>query len=298
MDSQPLVSVTIPTKNSALKHSVRVLERCLQSIRSQEVPVEIVVADDASTDETTEIARSFGASVVDARPLLEQRYQGFKASTADLVVMLDSDQLLEENALSRCLEAMGDHDIVVLGERSVEGGGWVSRLYAADKRLLHARADYYADVKRANLLPRVYRRSVLEQAFAQIPERVRKTPLAPDLDIIFTAVASRTTSVGVVPDAVRHLEMDSLRELWRKYFRWGSMLPRLYGELPHLRALNRTQVVSRFRGRGPMRDHLQAYALVGLKSAPYVLGYVKGWLAWQVSSRLTSGRAERPSRRP
>ncbi|HEX2069462.1 MAG TPA: glycosyltransferase [Actinomycetota bacterium] len=297
MDSKPVVSVTIPTKNSATKHSMPTFERCLESVVSQGVPVEIVVADDESTDGTVDIARSFGARVVgDARPLLQARYEAFRASRGDIVIMLDSDQLLEEGALSRCLEAMREHDVLVLGERSAEGGGWISRLYAADKRLLHRRADFHMDPKRASLLPRVFRRSVLEQAFASIPERLRRAVLFQDHIMIHKLVMDLSPSVGIVPDAVRHLEMDTLRELWRKYYRWGAQLPMEYRDFPEFRTLNRRQVASRFGSGGvPMSDRLQAYLLVVLKAVPYGLGFLKGRLSWRLSSTRSPGRSVPPN---
>ena len=55
MDSTPLVSVIIPTKNST-----RTIEICLQSIKKQSYPkIEITVVDNYSRDKTKEIAQKY-----------------------------------------------------------------------------------------------------------------------------------------------------------------------------------------------------------------------------------------------
>src|SRR5690348_14047097 len=69
----PLVSIIVPARNEEL-----CLERCLESLVSQTgIGFEIIVVDDASTDRTGEIARSFAARqgatvrVISAPPLPE-----------------------------------------------------------------------------------------------------------------------------------------------------------------------------------------------------------------------------------
>jgi glycosyltransferase involved in cell wall biosynthesis len=66
----PIVSVIVPARNEEA-----CLERCLESLVSQAgVPFEIIVVDDASTDQTGEIARSFAGSEAASR-------RGSKAGT-------------------------------------------------------------------------------------------------------------------------------------------------------------------------------------------------------------------------
>lgn len=63
----PIVSVIVPARNEEA-----CLERCLESLVSQAgIPFEIIVVDDASTDRTGEIARSFAGS--EAASLRERR---------------------------------------------------------------------------------------------------------------------------------------------------------------------------------------------------------------------------------
>lgn len=116
------VSVVIPTKNSA-----RTLEACLQSIRTQAYqPIEIVVADNGSTDATKEIAERLADSVIGAGPERSaQRNAAARHAQGSCLVFIDSDMVLEENVVGECVEAVSAHaDAVVIPERSFGDGFW------------------------------------------------------------------------------------------------------------------------------------------------------------------------------
>lgn len=65
MEGKPIVSVIVPARNEEA-----CLGECLESLVSQKgVPYEVIVVDDASTDRTAEVARSFGVNVLAAGEL-------------------------------------------------------------------------------------------------------------------------------------------------------------------------------------------------------------------------------------
>lgn len=88
------VSVVIPAHNAE-----RYLKATLQSALNQsEVPLEIVVVDDASTDATSSIARSFGPLVrvipnEGPRGASRARNCGVRAALGELIGFLDADDL-------------------------------------------------------------------------------------------------------------------------------------------------------------------------------------------------------------
>jgi glycosyltransferase involved in cell wall biosynthesis len=87
----PRVTVIMPTLNAA-----GVLEVCLRALRAQDYPasqMEILVADGGSQDRTREIARSFGAVVLDnPRRIAEQgKRLALAAATGEMVFFLDAD---------------------------------------------------------------------------------------------------------------------------------------------------------------------------------------------------------------
>ena len=99
----PLFSLVVPAYNRA-----DFIGRCLESIVAQEFDdLEVVVVDDASTDGTADVARSF-ADRLCLRVLVNHvncerswsRNRGAEGARGRYVVFLDSDDVLETGALS------------------------------------------------------------------------------------------------------------------------------------------------------------------------------------------------------
>ena len=95
------VSVVIPTHNHAA-----FLRQAIDSALSQTLPpLEIIVVDDGSTDETPAILREYGSRI---RPIRQPnagvaaaRNTGIGAATGDLIAFLDSDDVWEPSKLAR-----------------------------------------------------------------------------------------------------------------------------------------------------------------------------------------------------
>jgi glycosyltransferase involved in cell wall biosynthesis len=111
----PFVSFVLPTFRAA-----RFLPACLESIRRQDYPpdrYEILVADGGSDDGTTDVARRFGARLVEAGGLLAEaaKKRAFVAAGGDFLALVDADNELRGTdwlarataALSRHPEALG-----------------------------------------------------------------------------------------------------------------------------------------------------------------------------------------------
>ena len=165
-DNAPLVSIIVPCYNQG-----RFLRYALDSALAQTYPnVEVVVVNDGSTDDTSEVARSYGDRIV----LVEQenaglsaaRNSGILASSGEFIVLLDSDDVL----LTECVSLRASHLIenpsvgIVAGYyREIdESGEMLPRL--PEIRRISAQAHYYQAVKR-NWGPPVgwtIRRSALE----------------------------------------------------------------------------------------------------------------------------------------
>jgi glycosyltransferase involved in cell wall biosynthesis len=250
----------------------------LVSVEEQHVPTEIIVADDCSSDETRAIAARFGARVLTGPlPLLDARIRAAQAASADVIVLLDSDQVLQPGVFSRCLELLDDFDVLVLGESSYRPSNWLSGLFAADRRLLHQLSDHHLDPAGGGLLPRVFKSDLLKQGLRDIATPVQRLAVAQDHAIIWSVVARLRPSVAIVPEAVVHEEMTSLGELWRKYFRWGAGLPSLFGAAPEYRQLTQRAVRARlYRGDAGIRDYVRSIVLLAIKAVPYGLGFGYG----------------------
>jgi 4,4'-diaponeurosporenoate glycosyltransferase len=95
-------SIIVPARNEEDS-----LPRLLQSIALSGVqPIEILVVDDASTDNTASIAQSFGATVIPSRPLPEgwtgktwACHQGAQRALGDHLLFLDADTFFVDRGL-------------------------------------------------------------------------------------------------------------------------------------------------------------------------------------------------------
>ena len=78
------------------------------SARAVNEQYEIIVADDASTDRTAEIARSLGARVerVNYRQIAGTRNAGVRASVGEFIFFVDADTLINPRTLRSALISM------------------------------------------------------------------------------------------------------------------------------------------------------------------------------------------------
>jgi glycosyltransferase involved in cell wall biosynthesis len=86
-----------------------------------------IVADNGSTDGSTDVARSHGAIVVDARPkgFGAACHAGLLAATDDIVCFLDADGSLDPQQLDRVLAPLlAGADLVLGRRRPTERGAW------------------------------------------------------------------------------------------------------------------------------------------------------------------------------
>lgn len=90
----PKITFTVPTYNASSD-----LKKCLEGIRKQDYPqekIEIIIADGGSSDDTVEVARGFGAKVLDNPKKLSEFGVpiAIQKATGDLVVSLATDNEL------------------------------------------------------------------------------------------------------------------------------------------------------------------------------------------------------------
>lgn len=86
---EPTLSVVIPVKDDAAE-----LRRCLRALARQTLPPdEIIVVDNASTDDSAAVAARHGARVVrcDTPGIPAATASGYDAATGDVILRLDAD---------------------------------------------------------------------------------------------------------------------------------------------------------------------------------------------------------------
>ena len=102
----PLVSVIIPAFNRA--HSIRIsIDSVLQQTYQ---PLEVVVVDDGSTDETADVLAEYGNQIISIRQEnsgpSSARNKGVAHAKGDIIAFLDSDDTWEPQKLERQIRLM------------------------------------------------------------------------------------------------------------------------------------------------------------------------------------------------
>lgn len=129
--SSQLVSVVVPTLNAS-----RLVRRCLQSIADQDYsPIELIVVDGHSTDDTLSIARDFTSHVylegtapppagVFTAPA--QRNAGASRASGAYIYHVDADMILPPGLIGECVDLLrdGTAHAVIIPERSFGAGYW------------------------------------------------------------------------------------------------------------------------------------------------------------------------------
>lgn len=122
--SVPPVAVIIPTLNEA-EH----LPACLATVRTHLGPVETIVADGGSNDNTTAIAKAAGAIVLSAPRGRGLQYRaGVERATADWLLFLHADTLLPPESATTILDFTANRgaQIATFGFRFHDGGFWLN----------------------------------------------------------------------------------------------------------------------------------------------------------------------------
>lgn len=122
-NSRTACAVIIPCHNYG-----KYLSECLDSVLSQtHAPAEILVVDDASTDETPHIARAYSSKGVrytriDARDPHIARRCGIDATISPVVCCLDADDRIAPDYLARGLPLLEDQEVGVVWSKVQEFG--------------------------------------------------------------------------------------------------------------------------------------------------------------------------------
>jgi glycosyltransferase involved in cell wall biosynthesis len=102
-----MISFVIPAHNEAalIGRTLTAVGECAQDVAE---PYEVIVADDASTDGTGEIARGHGARVVPVhfRRIAATRNAGGRAAAGDLLFFVDADTVPTAPAVRAALRAL------------------------------------------------------------------------------------------------------------------------------------------------------------------------------------------------
>ena len=106
------ISIIIPAYNAA-----KFIDKCLSSIRSSKYDkYEIIVVDDCSTDNTVEVANSYGVKIIKLEKNTGPAYarnEGAKFASGNILFFADSDVEFYQNTLNQIAKLFQNDDIHV-----------------------------------------------------------------------------------------------------------------------------------------------------------------------------------------
>jgi glycosyltransferase involved in cell wall biosynthesis len=106
----PFLSIIIPVYNS-----INTLGRCLNSIKDSDYSnFEVIIVNDASTDNSIDAAREYECKIIDLKENHGSNYarnRGANSAEGELLVFIDSDVILKENALTNIVRSMRNKKI-------------------------------------------------------------------------------------------------------------------------------------------------------------------------------------------
>jgi glycosyltransferase involved in cell wall biosynthesis len=207
----PLVSVIIPVKNGA-----HLLGRCLEALRRQRyAPIELIVVDNGSTDNTAALAASYGARVLfqpQGRPAAA-RNAGARAAQGLLLLHIDADMELHPESVAQCVAAAQvGAGLVILPERNVAQGYWM-RAFSFGKELVRGAPGFE------------YGRFVERERFAAVGGYDETLHSGEDRDLHLRLAAAGATVASIEALTLHHVEHLTLRDVMRKTAHYTGTRP-------------------------------------------------------------------------
>jgi glycosyltransferase involved in cell wall biosynthesis len=215
---KPKVSVIVPTSDSE-----RTISKCLESVGNQSYSNhETIIADNFSHDNTVNIAKGFGAIIMQRKcNPAAARNVGVAISTGQYVLFLDSDQVLSKNVIEECVEKSlaNDAGMVRILEVFVGKGFW-SQCSAVWKNS-YRKVDQVHRLRRDILrgIPRFFQKERLVQAGMFSPRLL----WGEDYDLYERMIKMGIKEV-MCESELYHFEPTSIGKILWKSFNYGKSL--------------------------------------------------------------------------
>jgi glycosyltransferase involved in cell wall biosynthesis len=230
--NRPEISVVIPAYQAA-----QVIGSCVRVLGQQTVPrerYEIIVVDDASTDETASIAREAGADQVLVPPHggpSVARNAGVEAANGEIVLFTDADCEPSPEWIERMVSPFADPQVMgAKGAYRNRQQALVARLVQLEYEVRYERMAEQARIDFVDTYAAAYRRDLLLEAGGFDP--TYPLPSAEDVDLSFR-LARQGHWLVFVPDAwVWHRHPTSLYTYLARKGRYGLWRALLYLRYP------------------------------------------------------------------
>jgi len=268
----PLISIIIPSRNSEAT-----LRLCLSAIKKQTYThIEVIIVDSYSTDKTVDIAKSYVGTKIYSYEggLLGSRILGIQKSKGIYVLLLDSDQILSPSCVKEAVDKAQEKgfQMLALQESVYEVHTFLQWLFACDRKIIESVGDINPET--SAILPRFFLTSLIIRAVDDIPKGIISTVGGPDHAILYYESWKISKKVGIVLNAVKHMEASSIVSLFKKCYRWGYTGYSAKTQSDYKKLMRHKE---RFRvglfTNGLYVESMASILLLILKGIPYMFGY-------------------------
>ncbi|ACP37757.1 glycosyl transferase family 2 [Sulfolobus islandicus M.14.25] len=246
------------------------LKEFFESIRGQTFQDYEVVVVNSGGDRISDLVKEYGFKEVRRGVrLLEARYLANKESKGDYTLLLDETRPLRKDALELLSKKL--HDMVIIGEKELGDSVWIKAAQLDKENIMYCNTP---EAIKGFALPRLFKRDLLNSVF----DRLRKglgekfsQVIFPDHELIYYEASRLSSDVFVIKEElIYHYGDASLRDIMRKYYRYGKSL-KVLKNTPYSFMTS----VSRKKRRicvGGLKGRLILYSLYLVRGVPFLIG--------------------------
>ena len=228
------------------------LRECLDSIfQSNFQEFEVIVNDSSGSPVVSDILKDYDVRILERKSKsFESRYITTMASKGEKIFIFDETRVMEKTLLGDVNNR--NNDMLVIKERDT-GKGIVNYFSNLDKSNLPNDLSILNPMRNKSVIPRVYRReiivSALETVRKNLSENILSQVVGLDLELIYLESYNLTKDIGFISSSkIMHYGDESIREVFRKYYRYGYTQRMLkntyYGKFADLSGRNRSTLPS------------------------------------------------------
>lgn len=273
MDRQPFISIIIPVYNGT-----KFLNQCLEALSASSYSsYEVIVVDDASTDDSAEIARGKGVTVLQlprqSGPAAARNY-GAQQAKGDILFFVDSDVLVQRGTVARVAADFQQNPDIAAVFGSYDDSPAEHNFLSQYKNLLHHFVHQQSSREAATFWAGCG--AIRREVFQEVGGFDQKRYARPSIEDIELGYRMRRMGYRIMLD--KHLQAKHLKQ-WR----FGSLLRAdiLYRAVPW------TQLI--LESREMLEDlnlrisHRVSAGLVGLSVAIFPFSLFKPQLLYSIS---------------
>ncbi|MEM0136686.1 MAG: glycosyltransferase family 2 protein [Thermoplasmatales archaeon] len=273
----PFFSIELITRGE------KTTEKTIESVLNQtERSFEIVVCNSSEDPATAKMLKGYGIEFIQEKPAtkhLKARFTANTLSKGDFSLLLDSTRILDREALSVIRERVRSLDMLAVKEGTIGDGFWVRQAARYKKISESARnVESFVDRKSSFILPRVYRGSILKNAFKSIKNNTTDDIFERisygEHHIIFEEALKFSSNVGYYGDRelIFHFEDTKFKTIWKKYYYYGTTQI----ELNNLAGYSASRLSSHVRliSAGQILNEIECFPYITARIIPFALGLI------------------------